>query len=292
MKPAPFQYYAPRTIADATDLLAAVGAEGKILAGGQSLVPMLNMRLTRFDSLIDITRIPELHHIEIGPSSVRIGAGVRDHEIEDSAAVGEAIPLLREATGHIGHFQIRSQGTLCGSIAHADPAAEYPCVALTLDAEMEITGPSGTRREPAGRFFAGTWQTTLAEDELLLAVHFPRWPPGAGFAVEEVARREGDFAIAGAAVAVALQGGTVSRVAIGLFGLASTPVRASAAEAALVGLARTAVDPREIARIATEDLDPPGDLHASGALRTRIGAAVVRRAVTRALGNTGEESSS
>ena len=292
MKPAPFRYHAPTTLDEAMDLLSNAGEDGKVLAGGQSLVPMLNMRLTRFDVLVDITRIAALRTIDTGAESVRIGAGVRDVEIEESCEVGDAVPLLKEATRHVGHFQVRNRGTLCGSVAHADPTAEYPCVAVTLGAEMQITGPSGSRREAACDFFSGTWQTTLATDELLVAVSFPRWSPNAGFGFEEVARREGDFAIAGAAAAIEVEKGVVSRVAIGLFGLGATPLRGTVAEKAMLGAKAFDVDLEDVGRLAVENVSPPGDLHASGALRRRIGAAVARRALTRAFSEASARSES
>ena len=198
------------------------------------------------------------------------------------------VPLLALATPMIGHFQIRSRGTLGGSIAHADPAAEYPAVAVALEAELELANTDGTRNVAAGDFFTGTWMTNMEPDELLVAVDFPDWGPGSGFAVDEVARRHGDFAIAGAAVAVHLaaageRDAVVDRVAIGLFGMGSTALRATAAEAALTGTAANEVDPGAVGELAVNGLDPPGDLHASSALRRRIGAVVVARAVRSAL---------
>ena len=288
MKPAPFLYHAPTTVEEVTGLLADLD-DAKVLAGGQSLVPMLNLRLTRFEALVDVNRVSQLGTMERTTTGMRVGAMVRQCEIEGSTMLAAQVPLLAQATQHIGHFQIRSRGTLGGSLAHADPAAEYPAVAVALDAEMEIAGPGGTRRQASSDFFAGTWMTTLEADELLVAAHFPAWAPGAGFAVEEVARREGDFALAGAAVGIQVDQGTIARAAIGLFGLASTPMRATAAESALTGATAAAVDVEAIGRAAVEDLDPPGDLHASGALRSRIGVTVVRRAVTRALADASRD---
>lgn len=288
MKPAPFEYHRPTSVDEVVGLLSAAGGEAKVLAGGQSLVPMLNLRLTRFEQLVDVNRIPELCRIDVaGDGAVRIGAMVRQCEIEESPQVASVAPLLTLASGHIGHFQIRSRGTVGGSIAHADPAAEYPAAALALDAEMEVTGPAGTRRVAAAGFFTGTWTTVLGAEDLLVAMHVRPWGANARFAVQEVARREGDFAIAGATVGVEVADGTVTRAAIGLFGLGSTPVRASGAEEALVGQLVDVVDTAAAGRQAVEGLDPPGDLHASGALRTRIGAAVVRRALDEALGRAG-----
>jgi len=287
VKPAPFEYHAPTTVADAVTLLSELGDDAKVLAGGQSLVPMLNMRLTRFDALVDIGRVEELRTIERTNGTVTLGAMVAQCEVERDATVAAGVPLLTKATPLIGHFQIRSRGTVGGSIAHADPAAEYPAVALTLDAELEVAGPNGRRSIAAAEFFLGTWMTTIGADEILVAARFPVWGAGSGFAVEEVARRHGDFAIAGAAVGVTVTGGQVSRAAVGLFGMGPTPLRASAAEGALMGATAAGLDPAEIGRLAVEGLEPPDDLHASSGLRTRIGAASVSRALQRAIEEAG-----
>jgi len=210
---------------------------------------------------------------------------VRQHEIEDSALVASAVPLLAAATPLIGHFQIRSRGTVGGSIAHADPAAEYPAVALALDAELEIAGAGGRRTVAAADFFHGMWVTSVEDGEILASVRFPEWGPGAGFAVEEVARRHGDFAIAGAACGVQVSDGTITRAAIAMFGMDQVPRRATAAEQALTGSSADGIDLdlAGIGQLAVEGLEPSDDLHASGALRLRIGAAVVKRALTAAL---------
>jgi carbon-monoxide dehydrogenase medium subunit len=284
VKPAPFEYLAPDTVDEAAARLAERGEEAKVLAGGQSLVPMLNMRLVRFETLVDLQRIPSLRHVGVESDRVTLGASVRQCDIEESAELAAATPLLARATPLIGHFQIRNRGTVGGSLAHADPAAEYPAVALALGAHMELQSAKGTRTVPASDFFTGTWETAGRADEILTSVTFPRWDR-AGFAIEEVARRHGDFAIAGACAALqAGPTGKVARVAIAMFGVDSTPVRAPAAEASLVGAAVSDLDAQEVGRAAAADLDPPDDLHASAALRRRIAAAVVRRALTTALG--------
>jgi carbon-monoxide dehydrogenase medium subunit len=288
VKPAPFDYYAPTTLEEATTLLADLGDDAKVLAGGQSLVPMLNMRLTRFEALIDLGRIDQLRSwktelLDGANGVVSIGAMVPQCDIEESETLAQQVPLLAAATPLIGHFQIRSRGPVGGASAHADPAAEYPAVALALDAELEAASKGGTRILPAADFFTGLWSTSLQPDEVLAAVRFPIWETGSGFAVEEVARRHGDFAIAGAAVGVHVSDGTIARAAIALFGMGSTPIRAMAAESALLGQAGSKVDVVEIGRLAIEGLDAPEDLHASSALRSSIGAAVVKRAVRRAL---------
>ncbi len=283
MKPAPFGYHAPASVDQAVGLLADLGDEAKVLAGGQSLVPMLNLRLTRFEALVDLGRIPALRGVDADDGVVRVGAMTRQCDVERDPLVAAQVPLLAKATPLIGHFQIRNRGTVGGSIAHADPAAEYPAVALALDAEIEARGPAGTRTIPAGDFFAGTWTTVLEPEEVLTAVRFPTWGPGSGFAVEEMARRHGDFAIAGVVCGVQLRNGTVARAAIALLGMGSAPMRASTAEAALLGQAADEVDADEVGRLAVDGLEPPDDLHASAGLRRRAGAALTARALTHAI---------
>ena len=238
VKPAPFDYHAPATVDEAVALLAELGDGAKVLAGGQSLVPMLALRLAIFDHLVDLRRVEELRSIERRNGSLWIGAGTTRPPSRRPPRWPPPSPLLARATPFIGHFQIRNRGTIGGSIAHADPAAEYPAVALALDAELEAQSPAGRRTIPAADFFHGTWSTDLADDEVLVGVGFPVWEGRCGFAVEELARRHGDFALAGAVVAVQLDdGGSVTRCGIGLLGLGSTPERATAAETAVLGVA-------------------------------------------------------
>ena len=284
MKAANFAYHRPETIADAVTLLDEYGDDAKILAGGQSLVPMLAMRLTFFENLIDISRVAELQSIDLEGDHVRIGAATPHALVGMDDEVAESVPLLTMSTPHIGHFQIRTRGTLGGAIAHADPAAEYAAVALTLDASIEATSSRGRRHIAASDFFTGLWETALAPDEILTAVRFPVWSSRSGFAIHEFARRHGDFAIAGATVAVELDDDDrVIRCGIGLLGLGSTPKRASLAEAAVTGTAVTDVAPDEIGRLAMASLsDVPSDLQGSASYRTRVGAAMVARAWTEA----------
>ena len=288
MKPAPFEYHASESVADAVGLLAEHADECKVLAGGQSLVPMLALRLTRFEHIVDLNRIPELSGVSRVNGSLRVGAMTRQRAVERDPTVAAAVPLLAAAIPFIGHNQIRNRGTIGGSIAHADPASELPAVALALGAELEIASASATRRVPASEFFEGTWTTCLADDELLIAVHFPVWEGHCGFAFDEVARRSGDFALAGVAAAVEVgDNGTVRRAALGLLGMGGTPLRALAAETAIVGRAPNASDLDEIAALAVADLAPPDDVHGSSAYRKRIGAHLVRRTLARALEEAG-----
>jgi carbon-monoxide dehydrogenase medium subunit len=284
MKPAPFEYHAPESLGDVTSLLAEHGDEAKLLAGGQSLVPMLALRLTRFEHIIDLNRVDELRGVSRSNGTLTVKSMTTQRTVEHDTACGDAVPLLAEAIPLIGHFQIRNRGTVGGSIAHADPAAELPAVALALDAQLEIASSSGTRFEPASDFFVGTWTTTVADGELLTSIHFPVWSERSGFAVDEVARRLGDFALVGVTCGVELDdSGHVSRAAIALLGMGSTPLRAAAAETALVGTSPSATDLGEIAQLAVADLDPPEDIHASALYRRSVGAHVVTRALSAAL---------
>lgn len=285
MKPAAFDYHRPATAFEAVSLLAELGDEAKFIAGGQSLMPMLALRLAAFEHLIDISRLSGLEGIEVRGESVWIGAGTRQSAIGRSQTVTESVPLLARATPLIGHFQIRNRGTIGGSIAHADAAAEYPAVAITLDAQIELLSPRGSRTVPAGDFFTGMWSTDMADDELLTGVNFPIWKGRCGFAVDEFARRQGDFAIAGATVAIRIDDDSrIDRCAIGLFGLGPAVTRATAAEQALIGVSADEVDTKEIGELAVSGLTSvPADLHGSAGYRTRVGATRVNRALDRAL---------
>ena len=294
MKAAPFAYHRPESVKEAADMLAEFGDEAKVLAGGQSLVPMLAMRLTHFDNLIDISRVDELCGIDLDDGAVRIGATTSHALVGMDDEVADSVPLLTMATPHIGHFQIRTRGTLGGAIAHADPAAEYAAVALALDADVEAHSSRGARTIPAAEFFTGLWETSLASDEILTAVRFPVWDGRSGFAVHEFARRHGDFAIAGAVAAVQVDADDrVSRCGVGLLGLGSTPLRGTTAEDALVG--QTVSDlggdaALEIARstmAAIEDI--PADLQGSSAYRARVGATMLARALSEALAAASEK---
>jgi carbon-monoxide dehydrogenase medium subunit len=282
VKPAPFDYHAPTSVAEAVDLLASLD-DAKVIAGGQSLVPILALRLARFDNLVDLGRVDQLRGIERTNGTLTIGAMTTQTEIGSSTEVADSVPLLAKATPLIGHFQIRNRGTLGGSIAHADPSAEYPSVAVALDAEMEVASAAATRQVPASSFFESTFTTSLNEDELLVAVRFPVWGAGSGFAVEEMARRHGDFALVGVMAGVSLAGGRITKAALSLFGVGGTPYRATAAEAALVGADPATADLTEIGRMATSELEPPDDIHASGGYRKSVGAVLVSRALARAI---------
>jgi len=291
MKPAPFEYHAPDNVSDAVALLAEHGDEAKPLAGGQSLVPMLALRLTRFEHLVDLNRVEALAGVERQNGTLTVGAMTRQAALERADETA-AVPLLSLAAPLIGHFQIRNRGTLGGSVAHADPAGELPAVALALDAELEVATTSGARRVPARDFFVGTWTTCLEPDELLTAIHFPVWSDSSGFAIDEVARRHGDFALTGAVCGIEIGiDGLVRRAALALLGMGATPLRATAAEEALVGSSATADDLRAAAQLAVRDTEPPDDIHASSRYRRSVGAHVVERGLAQALADARGEPS-
>jgi carbon-monoxide dehydrogenase medium subunit len=289
VKPAPFELHAPTTIGEASDLLATFGDDAKPLAGGQSLVPMLALRLTQFEHLIDLNGVEALTSVRVADGRLRIGAGTRQCVVGRDPLIAQHAPLLTRATPLIGHFQIRNRGTIGGSIAHADPASEYPAVVLALGGEFEVTSARGVRRVAADRFFTGTWMTALEPDELLSAIVVPVREGRRGEAIEEVARRHGDFALAGAIAVVTLDADDhIASAAIAMFGMGSTPLRAHEAERALVGTAATHAPLTAIAQLAVRATNPPDDVHATGAYRSRVGVHLVTRVLERAI----EEASS
>jgi CO/xanthine dehydrogenase FAD-binding subunit len=305
MKPASFRYARAASLAEAIALLAAGPGDAKILAGGQSLVPMLNMRLVRPAVLVDVNGVRELAGIaRTTEGGLRIGALTRHAELAASAAVLERAPLLAEAARHVGHAAIRNQGTLGGSLAHADPAAELPAALLALDARLRISGPRGAREVAADAFFRGLLTTALEADEILTAVEVPAQPPGWGFV--ELARRPGDFALAGVAAVVLVgrpptppsspsrgEGGDerCERVRLVGFGVGDRPLRLTAAERLLAGAPLDAEAAARAGRAAGPDCDPPSDVHGSADYRRHLATVLAERALlqaaTRAAGRPG-----
>jgi CO/xanthine dehydrogenase FAD-binding subunit len=285
LKPAPFEYHRPESLDEALAILAESGSDTKALAGGQSLVPAMNFRLARPAVLVDLNRLDPLAYITESPDGgLRIGAMTRQRAAERSAAVAGKAPLLFEAMPWIAHPQIRNRGTMGGSLAHADPAAELPAVMVALDARFVLRSRSASRTVPAQGFYTGILSTTLRPDELLTEILIPLRSAHTGTAFMELARRQGDFALVGVAVEVVLnQGGGCSSARIVLLSVGDGPVLATTAMAALVGNAPTASLIEDAARLAGEaDIDPPSDIHASSAYRRHLARVLVRRAVARA----------
>ena len=284
MKTARFEYHAPTSIGDAVELLGRHPDDSKVLAGGQSLVPMLALRLARFDHLVDINRIAELRGIDHIGDELVIGALTRQAVAEHSDLVALHVPLLARALPKVGHFQIRNRGTIGGSIAHGDPASELPAVALCLDASFTIAGPGGSRKVQAKDFFVSVWQTAVGADEIVTKIHLPVTAPASGYAIEEFALRSGDFAIAGTTCAIRLDGsGNIHHASIAFMGMGPTPLRARVAEEALLGTPAVDVDVDDIAGQAVAETAPTGDVHATGDYRRRVAKQLTINALTTAL---------
>jgi carbon-monoxide dehydrogenase medium subunit len=282
------EYEAPATLAEAVGLLAEHQDEASVLAGGQSLIPLMALRLARPAVLIDINGLSELSLVAAKDGHVTIGAMTREYVAEDSATVGDTVPLLAAALPLIGHEAIRSRGTIGGSLAHADPAAELPAVALALDAEFVVRGQAGERVIPAADWFEGYLATSRRPDELLTEVRFPAAGPGTGVAFLEVVRRHGDFAIVGVAVSLTLADGVISDARLAFAGVSDVPVRTAEAEDLLSGERPSAELFAEAARVATAGLDPPADLNGSSEYRKQVAAALVRRGLQAAADNAYE----
>jgi carbon-monoxide dehydrogenase medium subunit len=285
MKLPPVEYEAPGTVSEVLDLLAEHEDEASVLAGGQSLIPLLALRLAQPAVLIDINGVAELSGVSTNDGWVTIGATTREYVAEESATIAESVPLLAAALPLIGHEAIRSRGTVGGSLAHADPAGELPAVARALNAEFVVRGPQGERVVPAAEWFEGYLTTSRGPDELLTEVRFLAARPGTGTSFQEVARRHGDFAMVGLATSVTLNAGTITDARLAFAGVSDVPARATAAEELLEGERPTAELFDEAARVAAADIDPPSDLHGSAEYRKKVAAALVRRGLREAVSN-------
>jgi aerobic carbon-monoxide dehydrogenase medium subunit len=284
------EYEVPATVAEAVELLAEHQGEASVLAGGQSLIPLMALRLARPAVLIDINGLGEMSGVSVSGGQVSIGAMTREYVAEESETVAGAVPLLAAALPLIGHEAIRSRGTIGGSLAHADPAAELPAVALALDAELVVRSRSGDRVVPAAQWFEGYLATSRRPDEILVEVRFPAAGPGTGAAFQEVARRHGDFAIVGLAASLTLADGAISDARLAFAGLADVPVRAADAEDLLVGQEPSAELFEEAARRATHGIDPPSDLNGSPEYRKKVAATLVRRGLREAADRARQDS--
>jgi carbon-monoxide dehydrogenase medium subunit len=280
MKMPPFEYVCPASLSEAVALLASRDGDAKVLAGGQSLVPMLAFRMAQPTLLVDLRKLPGLNAIKIGPDGVRLGALVRWRDIEDDERLDTAHPLLKAAIAHVAHYQIRNRGTVGGSVAHADPAAEMPGIAVACDAEIAVTGKAGVRTIKAKDFFLGALTTALKPDEIVTEIHLSAWPKGRRSGFQEFARRRGDFAMAGAAVFYDLDGsGNATNTHIGVIGVGDRPQRLAPAEAALNGKAVDDAAIAKAAEAASAAVDPQADVHASAAYRRALVGTMVERAL-------------
>lgn len=290
MKPPKFEYIRPTSIKEAAAALAAAGDEGKIIAGGQSLVPMMNFRLLSPSVLIDINRIPGMGEIQEQPDGgLRIGALTRHHALETSSIVKRLYPVMHAAMQHVAHLAIRNRGTIGGSITHADPAAELPMLMKLLDAKITLISSKGTRIVDADDFFIGALTSDVQENELVTEINLPALPQGAGWAFEEVARRAGDFALAATGVVLHVEHGKVTEARIGVMGVADTPMRINDAETILFDQACDQATLDEVVKAVLQAIEPSTDLHASAEYRLHLIGILVRRAVNTAwLRATGE----
>jgi carbon-monoxide dehydrogenase medium subunit len=277
VKPPVFEYTAVGSIDEAVAELGQHGDAAKLLAGGQSLVPLLNMRLTTPERLIDLNRVEELAYITVRGGGLAVGAMTRQRAVERSALVAAHVPLLAAALPWVGHFQIRNRGTLGGSLSHADPAAELPAVALCLDARFTVRGPTGERTLTADEFFLTQLTTALAPTELLTDVWFPETPRGAGSAWLELARRHGDYALVGVGAVLTLAGDRVETARLALTGVGNRPIRARGAEARLAGEALRPSVLADVAEAVRGAIDPGSDIHATAAYRRHIAGVLAGR---------------
>ncbi len=279
MKPRAFDYVRATSVGAALAALADHAGDAKVIAGGQSLAPMLNFRLLAPAVLVDINGIAALDYIREDASGLRIGALTRHHGLMTASAVRDRFPVLAEAMRHVAHLAIRNRGTIGGSLSHADPAAELPMMALLLDATLTLTGPSGVRRVAAADFFKGALTTALAEDELLTEVALPALPPRTGWGFHEFSRRAGDFALAAATATLTVSGGRAADVRLAMTGIGETPLRLAAAEAALGGRPVDAASIAEAVALVRAAIHPMDDLHGSADYRRHLVGGLIARAL-------------
>jgi len=284
MKPGPFTYHDPSTVDELVALLASL-EDAKLLAGGQSLMPMLNLRLAQPDHVIDLNTVTGLEGIERTATGVRVGAMTRQATLMSDDDLTAVMPVMKEALHWVGHFQTRSRGTIGGSISHLDPAAELPAVALLHDAILTLEGPDGSRTVPIAEWPIAYMIPNLAEDEVLTSIEFSGWPATHGYAFEEFARRYGDFAIVAVGCLLAVEDGLIVRAAVAIAGSQPTPSRLADVEKALVGQPATAETFQDVAQIA-KVVEAMSDSYVNGAYRQRLAGVLVERALTRAAART------
>ncbi len=283
MKPAPFDYVAPRTVAEACATLAEAGGGATVLAGGQTLMPLLNLRMSQPFVIVDINHIAELNGVSRVAGAIRIGAMTRQCEVLADEALARELPVLVQAMSHVGHHQTRNRGTIGGSIALGEPAAEMPAAAVALGASIEVRSIRGTRTVPADQFYVGPYLTVLEADELVTGLTYPGWPQGHITVFREVAQRPGDFALVGLVGALMLEGGRIARAGLAWFGMGPTPIKASAAEQMLVGRTLAEIDSGAVAERAISDTAPFDDHHASAEYRRTVGKRIFARTLREAL---------
>ena len=288
MKPPPFTYHRPQTVEEAVETLAALGGDGKVLAGGQSLVPLMSMRLAAPAHLVDINHLPGLDTVEVSSTHVRVGALARHSTVEKDADAYAAIPLLRQGLRNVAHPTIRNRGTTVGSIVHADPAAEMPAVLALLDGVVELRSVEGTREVPAGEFFVGPMESAARPGELAVAATFRRPPNGSGSAFVELARRSGDYAMCGVGAVVTTEtGGAVRSARVAFIGVGDGPVLVDVTEAVTGSGGGFRSD--DLRELVDARIDPEGDIHATAEYRRHLAHVLTGRALDQAHRHAGRE---
>ncbi|MPS68604.1 MAG: xanthine dehydrogenase family protein subunit M [Novosphingobium sp.] len=283
MKPAPFDYARPSSVAEACRILSEAGGGATVIAGGQTLMPLLNLRMSQPFILVDINRIPELTGVSRVTRGIRVGPMTRQADALVDATLARHLPAMVTALGHVGHYQTRNRGTVGGSVALGEPAAEMPATAVALGATLEIASVRGSRTVAATDFYIGPYMTVLESDELLTGIVYPDWPEGHLVLFREVAQRPGDFALVGMVGCVVLDGGVVSRAGLAWFGMGPTPIRMRRAEAALIGRSLSEIDPGAVAELAVADAAPFDDHHASAEYRRTVGRRIFARTLRETL---------
>ena len=283
MKPAPFDYVRPESIEAACAVLAEAGGGAQVLAGGQTLMPLLALRMSQPFIMVDINRIDALKGVTTGPEGTRVGPMMRQNEVIADATLGQVLPVLVTAARHVGHYQTRNRGTIGGSIALGEPAAEMPATAVALGASVEVRSVRGTRSIKAEDLYIGPYATVLEPDELLTGIVYPNWPADSVTIFREVAQRPGDFALVGLVGALVLENGWITRARLAWFGMGPTPIKARQAEAALIGQDVARLDVQGIAELAVADTAPFDDHHASAEYRRTVGRRIFARTITEAL---------
>lgn len=283
MKPAPFDYVRPSSIAEACTILSEAGGGATLIAGGQTLMPLLNLRMSQPFILVDINEIAALKGVARGDGGIRLGPATRQADALKDETLARYLPAFVQALGHVGHYQTRNRGTVGGSVALGEPAAEMPATAVALGATIEIASVRGTRSVRAEDFYVGPYMTVLEPDELVTGIVYPDWPDGHLVLFREVAQRPGDFALVGLVGALALEGGKIARAGIAWFGMGPTPIKARQAEAALVGKALGEIDADALAALAVADTAPFDDHHASAEYRRTVGKRIFARTLREAL---------
>lgn len=283
MKPAPFDYVRPSSIAQACTILSEAGGGATLIAGGQTLMPLLNLRMSQPFILVDINGIAELKGVTRVEGGTRVGPATRQADALRDEVLVQHLPAFVQALGHVGHYQTRNRGTIGGSVALGEPAAEMPATAVALGADIEIASVRGTRKVRAEDFYVGPYMTVLEPDELVTGIVYPDWPDGHVVLFREVAQRPGDFALVGMVGALALGGGKIARAGIAWFGMGPTPIKARSAEAALVGKTFDQIDPDALAALAVADTAPFDDHHASAEYRRTVGRRIFAKTLRETL---------